>query len=120
MIHEFGKIEAEDRTMNAKTKHTAGEWKAYYPADAQPGDACEDAAVIASEYGMIAVTVDDVGDESEQNANARLIAAAPDLLSVCKRMVAVFSFDRDCLGSKCGVCPLCKARAAIAKAEWGA
>jgi hypothetical protein len=61
--------------MNAK--HTPGEWKAYYPADAQPGDACEDAAVIASEYGMIAVTVDDVGDESQQNANARLISAAP-------------------------------------------
>jgi hypothetical protein len=62
--------------MNAK--HTPGEWKAYYPADAQPGDACEDAAVIASEYGMIAVTVDDVGDESQQNANARLISAAVD------------------------------------------
>jgi hypothetical protein len=73
--------------MNAK--HTPGEWKAYYPADAQPGDACEDAAVIASEYGMIAVTVDDVGDESQQNANARLISAAVDLLEACKRLRAM-------------------------------
>jgi hypothetical protein len=93
--------------MNAKTKHTAGEWKAYYPADAQPGDACEDAAVITSEYGMIAVTVDDVGDESEQNANARLISAAVDLLEACKA----------CLSPEYGWRE--KMKAAIAKAEGG-
>jgi hypothetical protein len=102
----------EDRTMNAKTKHTAGEWKAYYPADAQPGDACEDAAVIASEYGMIAVTVDDVGDESQQNANARLISAAVDLLEACKNYV----YGPRMLARACEA----EMKAAIAKAEGGA
>jgi hypothetical protein len=101
--------------MNAKTKHTAGEWKAYYPADAQPGDACEDAAVIASEYGMIAVTVDDVGDESEQNANARLISAAVDLLEACKRLVRGHEDGPEGIGAVVHA-----ARAAIAKAEGGA
>jgi hypothetical protein len=94
--------------MNAK--HTAGEWKAYYPADAQPGDACEDAAVITSEYGMIAVTVDDVGDESEQNANARLISAAVDLLEACKNYVYGHKDARECEAEM---------KAAIAKAEGG-
>jgi hypothetical protein len=99
--------------MNAK--HTPGEWKAYYPADAQPGDACEDAAVIASEYGMIAVTVDDVGDESQQNANARLISAAVDLLEACKRLVRGHEDGSEDIGAVVHA-----ARAAIAKAEGGA
>jgi len=59
--------------------------------------------------------------QKEDRANALLIAAAPDLLEACKRLLAS-------TGDACGVigyphdeatCSCCAARAAIAKAEKG-
>lgn len=52
------------------------------------------------------------GDESEREANARLIAAAPDLLAACKD--ALFHLEGD---SYCADIEIQACIAAIAKAE---
>jgi len=55
------------------------------------------------------------------DANARLIAAAPDLLAACKQMVSEFESIAVTLGADTSKNPvLVAARAAIAKAEGGA
>ena len=54
--------------------------------------------------------------DGEREANARLIAAAPDLLDVCKRIVTYYAGET----RPEAVFKLDAARAAIAKAEGGA
>lgn len=58
------------------------------------------------------------GDPDELVANARLIAAAPDLLEALKGLVAwAEEYGGERPHRHCG-CTYCVARAAIAKAEW--
>lgn len=57
--------------------------------------------------------------DGEAEANARLIAAAPDLLAALKAMVASYDGVRDIL-CKTVIDKLANADAAIAKAEGGA
>lgn len=54
--------------------------------------------------------------DEEIEANANLIAAAPDLLAACRRILVE---DDGCSCSEGGYCAWCLARAAIAKAEGG-
>lgn len=54
-------------------------------------------------------------DRESQEANARLIAAAPDLLAALKMMLE--SHDRSCRGKDCWIVGVDVARFAIAKAE---
>lgn len=93
------------------SKHTSGPWK-----------------VSNSDNELSVVTGDDkyliskiVGDDRipgcEDQANARLIAAAPDLLEACKIWVHNEKCTcEDGLGSDC---PWCFTKQAIAKAEGG-
>lgn len=59
--------------------------------------------------GAISVKEDDV------RANARLIAAVPDLLEACISLSVTFGFDKGC-DCGTGTCPCCNTLAAIAKA----
>jgi hypothetical protein len=47
--------------------------------------------------------------------NARLIAAAPELLETLERIIA--THDASCAGPECGIAGIDKARATIAKAR---
>lgn len=88
------------------TKHTPGPWKVK-PFENEQGD-----FNIDSEYGYhIAETIGGLGNEEEANAN--LIAAAPDLLESLQAMVAMMdSGDEHGAGSPWHI----KATAAITKA----
>lgn len=59
------------------SKHTPGPWRV--------GESCRTADIKAGYNALIArVEIESAGDRGD--ANARLIAAAPDLLEVCKRV----------------------------------
>lgn len=99
-------------------KHTPGPWTI---AD----DNGTDIGIIARKRGrggqmvaMVTVDEDVPQDDDERLANARLIAAAPDLLSACKR--AVHLYDHDDATSVLEWVNSPEFRAAIAKAEGGA
>ena len=79
------------------SEHTPGPWTATWAGMEQPG------VFIVKPYGKTAV---------EESANARLIAAAPDLLEACK---AVVMED----GKKPWADVVAGIRAAIAKATEG-
>ena len=71
------------------TKHTPGPWKCRimpYPEE-------NDKHWIDDVSRMPICEVRDYGKEGE--ANAYLIAAAPDLLEVCKRVIAEYNADWD-------------------------
>ncbi len=83
-------------------KHTPGPW--YFDTD-------ERSICRGEENGRVRVCqIDDIS--REDNANARLIAAAPDLLEALRDMVS----DHECLSEA----TLKFARTAIAKATGGA
>jgi hypothetical protein len=84
--------------------HTPGPWQL---TDYSAFEICSyDHKVIASIIQMESQTYDK--DRNQQKANARLIAAAPELLAMLKRAVEASSHDYSWLGD---------AYAAIAKAE---
>ena len=101
-----------------KAKHTPGPWE-YFPAKDQDGDE----TISVRGDGEFIATLDTVSINfgpfrlpKNGEANARLIAAAPDLLEACKeshrRGVAGVAEHNG--GEKPDICWLC---AAIAKAE---
>lgn len=69
----------KDKTMKTETstKHTPGPW------------ACPQGLEIIAADGRVITFIDDgeYDDPSEAEANAKLIAAAPDLLSACQEFV---------------------------------
>lgn len=86
-------------------KHTPGPW--------QHGKLSDD--IITDSGEPIASPPDDY-DEDVWPANARLIAAAPDLLNVLRQMVVLYDGVRDMIGASVKA-KLERADAAIAKAE---
>lgn len=101
-----------------KTKHTPGPWQVNGSwLNIETGNrhtAVE--SVLPGGFGMVASLEHSFTRESEE-ANARLIAAAPELLEALKELVN----DGECycadnVASK-ETCRHCKARAAIAKAQ---
>lgn len=63
--------------------HTPGPWKA------TPYDDASQPYEVSSETGYFFATIGGGLSDGEAAANARLVAAAPDLLAACERMVAV-------------------------------
>ncbi len=93
--------------MKTKTpKHTPGPWH-YFPDD---HDGFEGPSV-QSGFGLVVYTLEP-GEENE--ANARLIAAAPDLLAALRYMVEAQNTFFDHADRRAS---LAKAKEAIAKAE---
>jgi hypothetical protein len=63
-----------------QTKWTAGPW-------VDDGHDGKDTQIVNSKWGEIARVVYN-GDVSQRAANARLIAAAPDLLAACEKILS--------------------------------
>jgi hypothetical protein len=96
------------------TKHTPGPWANDLPEHEQP---YQDICIQAGKRGICRVWIDDAplhDYNAEQFANARLIAAAPDLLAALAEYVNADPVDEELNGRKR------TARAAIAKAIGGA
>jgi hypothetical protein len=114
----------------AKANHTPGPWQIdsedgqwwiYGGGDARATTGIAKCDLIVNAVMGICKQQNVIGQrmpDGEREANARLIAAAPDLLAVARRAVAMCTChatmrpDIPCLS--------CAARAAIAKAEGGA
>ena len=86
------------------TKHTPGAWSASGTA------VWSDKQLVASVYG----DDPDCKPDERMKANARLIAAAPELLEALKLCAGVCAGET--LNKRTLVLALCRARAAIAKA----
>lgn len=68
----------------SETKHTPGPWSVYPPTKCVIGPEPERILVAEASH-----------HRPEADANARLIAAAPDLLAACERLLALVErFDR--------------------------
>jgi hypothetical protein len=94
------------------SNHTPGDWHVIEPSFANPSRAMVCSASHVSIY--------DAPLTNETAANARLIAAAPDLLRECRAAVAVLRDFANCYG-QCGIDDAAamqrQLEAAIAKAE---
>lgn len=103
--------------MSSNSKHTPGPWF----CDSADVEGAERAAVRACDGALVAVAWagerDDVGviGEAEQDANAALIAAAPDLLAALRDLAnqATYYAEKFALN----IPSIGAARAAIARAE---
>ena len=91
----------------AESKHTAGPWRTFNGTDVYPDDNDTEATRHIADCSMAGV----IGGD-EQLANARLVAAAPDLLAACQAVLDEFpAFDGKRIESIKRIC-----RDAISKA----
>lgn len=72
-------------TPPPQTWHTPGQWKA---TKVSPESNVGYRYHIGAQYGWDVAAVANQEDDSECEANARLIVAAPDLLGACKSLVS--------------------------------
>ena len=86
-------------------KHTAGAWKAHNAGSGHAGFT----GYVSAPGGEVICCTQDFADMAESSANARLIAAAPELLEACKIALAHLG------GTACGETR--ELAAAIAAAE---
>jgi len=115
----------------SRAEHTPGPWQAC--GHDRGGCECRMVWSLPDDVVVAAATMapdeiccgEGIADMEIAKANARLIAAAPDLLEACERAADI---EEDRYGCTCdegggydaiagGRCPLCQYRAAIAKAE---
>ena len=111
--------------MEQKAAHTPGPWQIEWNA-AQSGEGhyITDSNDMGELSRIAAVLFHDDAD-GETRANARLLAAAPELLAACKSMIEWDDREHDHAVDFSARMALCDAafnaaRAAIAKAEGGA
>ncbi|TLX12106.1 hypothetical protein [Rhizobium sp. MHM7A] len=99
-----------------ESKHTPGPW--HVDPKSPEESFFEDVNVLRHDGLAIAVCVHN-GDilPPEPEANARLIAAAPDLLEALKEFASMPCETDGAEDLEGGCCRTCRARAAIAKAE---
>lgn len=95
------------------TQHTPGPWNVFCAANA----AFTRHPLIVSDAGEVAKATW-AGSEQQTNANARLIAAAPDLLAALQMVNRIWSHDQT--ANLAPDSPVAIVRAAIAKATGGA
>jgi hypothetical protein len=99
--------------------HTPGPWKSV-----QVGNTKVSQAIIAeseTSFTLVATARPQPSERlGKQEDNARLIAAAPDLLKDCEELIYHMTRSMDCKhgdGFTYDFCPVAKARADIAKAK---
>lgn len=86
--------------------HTPGPWKVLAVKDEDFGDEIQ---VVLDDNGPGVAIIADVEDQPEAEANARIIAAAPELLAAARRFLEFYGeCERDCASLM---------QAAVAKAE---
>ena len=102
------------------SKHTPGPW--YIPDWKQLGKI--DVCFSGDDSGKIIAATYLRSDARQENANARLISAAPELLSACKKLIEVLNAppsrpkcDENKFGDLCDLGCFDAIEAAIAKAE---
>lgn len=105
----------------AKVTHTPGPW-AFKEGNAERASMSEVFKAVDKEFRIGFVTCENRSQQqrAEDIANARLIAAAPELLAAVATMLG--AAEADCLDDKSNVwrSAMIDARAAIAKVEGGA
>jgi len=122
--------ETTDTRTNAQSarlesEHTPGPWKAEGDLDGVREDYREDRCIVTADFDYDARTGSIIGvlrgHGPELRANARLIAAAPDLLEALKGLFQNCSMIHKLWGAHCNReeadAAIAAARAAIAKAE---
>lgn len=92
--------------MNTKTKHTPGPW-------IDDGHDGKDTQIVNSKWGAVAHVIYN-GDCSQRVANARLIAAAPELLQALEDVI--LDWETQAAITNANMPSISTARAAIAKA----
>lgn len=92
-------------------KHTAGPWNAHYAPAESMSDGREGYVITREGYGGCFAVVRGALGRSDE-ANARLIAAAPDMYEALERIVEVGRFTHNTRNYAADI-----ARAALAKAE---
>jgi len=109
-------------THSTTETHTPGPWS----AEAPPPDAYTDPDIRLDPEVKFWIVGGGVGEvlaqtlltsQGQEAANARLFAAAPDLLAALKAMVASYDGVRDALTCATVINKLAAAESAIAKAE---
>lgn len=107
----------------SKMAHTPGPWEAsFIDSLGGPASYCRIRPVSGEMFGQftsLEIATMYLMDEDEQQANARLIAAAPELLDALQGLVKELS-DSDDEGLIENAEPMIAARAAIAKATGAA
>ena len=112
--------------MEQEAAHTPGPWRATSRNIENVANwASRIPFAIEIEVGHSVAPIADVCDQPAAEANARLIAAGPDLLAACKSMIEWDDREKDHAVDFSARMALCDAafkaaRAAIAKAEGGA
>lgn len=91
-----------------KPKFTPGPWKLEMPD-------YDHSFVPSITIGKFSFSVQDAEDGTYREANANLIAAAPDLYEACERLLALEAID--CLCVEHFKCAKCNAIAALSKAR---
>ena len=95
-----------------EAKHTPGPWRVGL---LRPGEVTNILVDTIGTTGTYARTTAKVNTETKEGeANARLIAAAPELLKALERWVSI---EPQCFCSDIVTCPACEAKTAIAKAK---
>jgi len=100
-----------------KTRHTPGPWAIEADADKAGRHPLHDNRHVTARTGVVC----DLRDQPAQAADARLIAAAPDLLAALKFLRGVYMLTGDHSDPRHHEdgCALCAATEAITKAEEG-
>ena len=93
-------------------KHTAGLWKAHNAGSGHAGFT----GYVSAPGGEVICCTQDFADMAESSANARLIAAAPELLEACKTAMVIISQHYPANATCCND-RINQVRAAIAAAE---
>lgn len=76
-------------------KHTKEPWEIGTPNIPHPDEAVGKTVGIVAEHFTVADVYDDFEDPEQAKANARLIAAAPDLLEALRMVLDRWTFSND-------------------------
>ena len=80
--------------MTTRTEHTPGPWRAYIGRKQADGSKPKSSGTVWTKENNILIASSLHSDDGERAANARLIAAAPDLVAALKNLVEAVESGR--------------------------